>query len=69
MATQLNSMEGLLKTLVSAQGKQSKALNHQEDVSVYVKHLQEYLGEDRTHHKDEFETSEFPSNFRFHYQC
>lgn len=57
MAMQLTSMEGLLNTLVTAQSKQSEALKHQEDVSVYIKHLQEYLTEDKTHRKEEFETS------------
>lgn len=54
---QLNSMEGLLNTLVTAQSKQMEALKHQEDVSVYIKYLQEYLAEDRTNRKEEFETS------------
>lgn len=50
-------MQGLLETLVAAQNKQSEALKHQEDVSVYIKHLQEYLAEDRVHRKEEFAAS------------
>ncbi|KAK9900816.1 hypothetical protein P389DRAFT_208246 [Cystobasidium minutum MCA 4210] len=53
---QLNSMEGLLQTLVKAQAKQGEALKHQEDVSVYIKHLQEYLAQDRVSRKEEFAT-------------
>lgn len=51
-------MQGLLETLVAAQSKQSEALKHQEDVSVYIKHLQEYLAEDRVHRREEFAASE-----------
>lgn len=63
MLLQLNSMEGLLKTLVAGQSKQTEAFKHQEDVSVYIKHLQEYLAEDRTQRKEEFATSglQFPA--------
>jgi hypothetical protein len=59
MIIQLNSMQELLQTLVSAQSKRSAALKHQEDVSVYIKHLQEYLAEDKTGRKAEFEISEY----------
>lgn len=56
----LKNMNELLTKLVESQDKTDKILTHQENVSVYLKDLNEFLRGDREARKEEFQTSESP---------
>jgi hypothetical protein len=53
----LRNIQDLLTSLVGAQEKTEKSLEHQQSVSVYLKDLNSFLAQDRDSRQQEFKTS------------